>query len=61
MIGARAQEGARKLHQIITDKRPPDHTGSIDGPEDTNPELAEMAPRDTLTDDDLALQRRGVP
>jgi hypothetical protein len=61
VIGARAQEGARKLYQMITDKRPPDHTGSIDVPEDTNPELAEMAPRDTLTDDDLAVQWRGVP
>src|SRR5215470_5960587 len=58
VIGARAQEGARKLYQIITDKRPPDHTGSIDGSEDDNPE---MAPRDTLTDDDLAVQWRGVP
>jgi len=40
VIGARAQEGARKLYQIITDKRPPDHTGSIDGADDTNSELA---------------------
>jgi Family of unknown function (DUF5330) len=61
VIGARAQEGARKLYQIITDKRPPDHTGSIDGANDTNSELAEMAPRDTLTDDDLAVQWRGIP
>jgi uncharacterized protein DUF5330 len=61
VIGARASEGARKLYQMITDKRPPDHTGSIDGAEDTNPELAEMAPRDTLTDDDLAVQWRGAP
>jgi Family of unknown function (DUF5330) len=58
VLGARAQEGARKLYQIITDKRPPDHTGSIDSAEDNNPE---MAPRDTLTDDDLAVQWRGVP
>ena len=29
VIGHRAQEGARKLYQIITDKRSPDHTGSI--------------------------------
>src|ERR1700753_70745 len=61
VISARAQEGAGKLYQIITDTPHPDHTGSIDGPEDTNPEPAEMAPRDTLTDDDLALQWRGVP
>jgi hypothetical protein len=61
VIGARAQEGARKLYQIITDKRPPDHTGSIDGADDTNPEFAQMAPRDTLTDADLAVEWRGVP
>ena len=29
VIGQRAQDGARKLYQIITDKRAPDHTGSI--------------------------------
>ncbi|EAQ35394.1 hypothetical protein NB311A_18056 [Nitrobacter sp. Nb-311A] len=29
-IGQRAQDGARKLYRIITEKRPPDHTGSID-------------------------------
>src|SRR3569832_300172 len=31
VIGQRAQGGARKLYQIITDKRAPDHTGSIGG------------------------------
>src|SRR5262249_18555853 len=61
VIGTRAQEGARKLYQIIPDKRPPDHTGSIDGAGDTDSELAQMAPRDTLTDDDLAVQWRGLP
>ena len=61
VIGSRAQEGARKLYQIITDKRPPDHTGSIDGAVDAGPELAEMAPRDTLTDADLAVEWRGAP
>ena len=30
-IGQRAQDGARKLYQIITDKKAPDHTGSIGG------------------------------
>ena len=29
-IGQRAQDGAKKLYRIITDKRAPDHTGSID-------------------------------
>jgi hypothetical protein len=61
VIGVRAQEGARKLYQIITDKRPPDHTGSIDGTDDANPETADLAPRDTLTDSDLAVDWRGVP
>jgi hypothetical protein len=28
-IGQRAQDGAKKLYRIITDKKPPDHTGSI--------------------------------
>src|SRR3954469_19762469 len=28
-IGQRAQDGARKLYKIITDKKAPDHTGSI--------------------------------
>src|ERR1700693_6564451 len=31
VIGHRAQEGARKLYQIITDKRSPDRTGAIGG------------------------------
>ena len=53
VIGQRAQQGARKLYQIITDKRPPDHTGSIAGvgiAEDS------VAPRDTLTPDDLLVE-----
>src|SRR5438105_14870975 len=52
VIGQRAQQGARKLYQIITDKKPPDHTSSIRGNEDV-PSLAAMPPRDTLTVDDL--------
>jgi Family of unknown function (DUF5330) len=57
VIGVRAQEGAKKIYQIITDKRG-DHTSSIDGIAAADPELA---PRDTLTDDDLAVQWRGLP
>jgi len=53
VIGQRAQQGARKLYQIITDKKPPDHTSSIGGNEDIGASLAGMAPRDTLTVDDL--------
>ena len=39
VIGQRAQDGARKLYQIITDKRSPDHTGSIGGVENADPRL----------------------
>ena len=69
MIGQRAQDGARKLYQIINDKKEqitnekndkkaPDHTGSIAmaGEGDW---AASQAPRDTLTQDDLALEWRG--
>src|SRR3954468_24301198 len=52
VLGQRAQDGARKLYQIITDKKSSDHTGSIGGIE--NADLAAIgAPRDTLTPDDL--------
>ena len=71
VIGARAQEGARKLYHTVTDKKPesdkkpeadkktPDHTGSIGGPDDADPPLAGTAPRDTLTADDLAIEWHG--
>ena len=56
VIGQRAQDGARKLYQIITDKptEAPDHTGSIGAADDADASLANAAPRDTLTPDDLA-------
>src|SRR5437879_5876336 len=69
IIGQRAQDGARKLYQIINDKKEqitnekndkkaPDHTGSIAmaGEGDT---AAAEGPRETLTPDDLALEWRG--
>jgi hypothetical protein len=72
IIGQRAQDGARKIYQIINDKKEqitnekngkpdkkaPDHTGSITvaGEGDA---AATAAPRDTLTQDDLALEWRG--
>jgi hypothetical protein len=59
VIGHRAQAGARKLYQIITDKKPPDHTGSIGGTD--NADTAEAAPRDTLTPDDLVAEWRAPP
>ena len=54
VIGQRAEDGARKLYRIITDKRAPDHTGSIGSVENADPLLADADPRDTLTPDDLA-------
>jgi hypothetical protein len=59
VLGQRAQAGARKLYQIITDKRSPEHTGSIDGIENASPLSAEVAQSDTLTPDDLAAEWRG--
>lgn len=77
IIGQRAQDGAKKIYQIIndkkeqitndkndakndakSDKKAPDHTGSIAlaGEGDT---ATSEAPRDTLTQDDLALEWRG--
>ena len=69
IIGQRAQDGARKIYQMINDKKEqitnekndkkaPDHTGSIAmaGEGDW---AASQAPRDTLTQDDLALEWRG--
>jgi hypothetical protein len=61
VIGQRAQAGARKLYQIITDKRVPDHTGSIRGIESADASLVAAAPRDTLTPDDMQVEWRGAP
>jgi hypothetical protein len=60
-IGERAQAGARKLYRIITDKRTPEHTGSIGGAENADPSLAEIAPHDTLRPDDLVAEWHAVP
>ena len=57
VIGQRAQEGARKLYQIITDKKASDHTGSIGGVENAEA----LAPRDTLTPGDLQVDWHGLP
>ena len=62
-IGQRAQDGARKLYKIITDKKPvtdkkPDHTSSIDGRPTTPRPRSRRAPRDTLTEDDMAVEWR---
>jgi hypothetical protein len=60
-IGQRAQDGARKLYQIITDKKPPDHTSSIGGVGDAEVAIADASPRDTLTAEDMAVEYRGLP
>lgn len=52
VIGHRAQEGARKLYQIITEKRG-EPTGAIGAAEAPDPSLA---PRDTLTAEDLKIE-----
>jgi hypothetical protein len=56
----RAQDGARKLYQIITDKRASDRTGSIGGDEN-DASLVKAASRDTLTPDDLLTDWRTAP
>jgi hypothetical protein len=61
VIGQRAQAGARKLYQIITDKKSPDHTGSIGGAGKADASVAEVAARDTLTSDDLVAEWRAPP
>jgi Family of unknown function (DUF5330) len=58
VIGQRAQAGARKLYQIITDKRASDHTGSIGGLPSVNLRTSWAAPPDTLTTDDLQAEWR---
>jgi hypothetical protein len=78
VIGARAEEGARKIYRSITDKKAdedkkldadkktdgkksPDHTGSIGIEDNDDPALSGMAPRDTLTADDLSTDWRLPP
>jgi hypothetical protein len=56
-IGQRAQDGARQLYKIITDKKP-DHTSSIDTPDDAGAAVATAAPADALTEDDIAIDWR---
>lgn len=57
MIGQRATDGARKLYQIITDKRPNDHTSSI-GDAESEPSEPRLAPHDTLQAHDLEVEWR---
>ena len=59
-IGQRAQDGARQLYKIITDKKP-DHTSSIDPADGAEAAVALSA--DALTADDMAIEWRlpGTP
>jgi hypothetical protein len=53
VIGHRAQAGARKVYQMITDKKNPDQTGSIGQTPEPGEAAATMPPsRDTLTTTD---------
>ena len=61
VIGQRAEDGARKLYKIITDKRAPDHTGSIGAVDNADSSPTDLAPRDTLTPDDLSAEWRISP
>ena len=62
-IGQRAQDGARQLYKIITDKKPvtdkkPDHTSSIDPADDAEAVVTAVMPTDALTEDDMAIEWR---
>ena len=57
VIGQRAQDGARKIYKIITDKKP-DHTSSIDTADDAEAVVAAQPPADALTEDDIAIEWR---
>jgi hypothetical protein len=61
VIGQRAQGGAKKLYEIITEKRAPDRTGSIDGSTERDAPSDEPARRDTLKPDDLVAKWRVPP
>ena len=72
IIGQRAQDGAKKIYQIINDKKEqitndkneksekkaPDHTGSIAMVGEGDADATAMV-RDTLSQDDMALEWRG--
>jgi Family of unknown function (DUF5330) len=61
VIGQRAKDGAQKLYKIITDKKPPDHTGSIGKAEEMEAASVDASPRDTLTQDDMTVEWRMPP
>ena len=56
-LGQRAQDGARQLYKIVTDKKP-DHTNSIGTAGDAEVAVAAALPGDALTEDDMAIEWR---
>ena len=57
VIGQRAQDGARKVYKMITDKKP-DHTSSIDPADDAEAVATAASPTDALTEEDMAIEWR---
>ena len=58
VIGQRAKDGAQKLYKIITDKKAPDHTGSIGALEEAEAANVDGSARETLTPDDMTVEWR---
>jgi len=56
VIGHRAQAGARKVYQMITDKKNPDQTGSIGN----KPEFADQAANTQPSQDTLTITDRAI-
>ena len=61
VIGQRAKDGAQKLYKIITDKKAPDHTGSIGALEEAEAANVDGSARETLTPDDMTVEWRMPP
>ena len=61
VIGQRAKDGAQKLYKIITDKKAPDHTGSIGALEEAEAANVDGSARETLTPDDMTVEWRVPP
>ena len=61
VIGQRAKDGAQKLYKIITDKKAPDHTGSIAAADDAEAANTDGSSGGTLTPDDMTVEWRVPP
>ena len=58
VIGQRAKDGAQKMYKNITDKKAPDHTGSIGALEEAEAANVDGSARETLTPDDMTVEWR---